>query len=72
MICQKHKNFTRAIAILDKGLSHFPKNKDMCVCMGVCLMNTGNFANALRYFTPFADDPALGQYISICKQKTKN
>jgi radical SAM superfamily enzyme YgiQ (UPF0313 family) len=70
MICQKHKNFTRAIAILDKGLSNFPKDKDLCVCMGVCLMNTGNFANALTYFTPFADDPALGQYISICKQKT--
>jgi radical SAM superfamily enzyme YgiQ (UPF0313 family) len=71
MICQKHKNFTRAIAILSKGLSNFPKDKDLCVCMGVCLMNTGNFANALTYFTPFADDPALGQYINICKQKNK-
>lgn len=70
MICQTHKNFTRAIAVLDKGMSNFPKDKDLCVCMGVCLMNTGNFANALRYFAPFADDPALGQYISICKQKT--
>jgi radical SAM superfamily enzyme YgiQ (UPF0313 family) len=70
MIYQKQKNFTKAMVFLDKGLSHFPKNKDLCVCMGVCLMNIGDFHNALTYFTPFAQDPALGQYISICKQKT--
>lgn len=70
MIYQKHKDFSKAMYFLDKGLSHFPKNKDLCVCMGVCLMNTGDFHNALTYFTPFAQDPALGQYISICKQKT--
>ncbi len=72
MICQKQKNFPKAMAFLDKGLSHFPNNKDLSVCMGVCLMNTGDFHNALTYFTPFAHDPALGQYISICKQKTGN
>ena len=70
MIHQKHKNFSGAMAFLDKGLSHFPKDKNLCVCMGVCLMNTGDFHNALTYFTPFAHDPALGHYISICKQKT--
>lgn len=71
MIQQKQKNFPKAMALLDKGLSHFPENKDLCVCMGVCLMNTGDFHNALTYFTPFAHDPALGQYIKICKQKTR-
>ncbi|MCG8551242.1 MAG: B12-binding domain-containing radical SAM protein, partial [Desulfobacterales bacterium] len=70
MIFQRRKNFPRAMAVLDKGLACFPKDKDLCVCMGVCLMNTGDFRNALTYFTPFAQDPALGQYISICKQKT--
>lgn len=70
MICQKQKNFSGAMAFLDKGLSQFPDNKDLCVCMGVCLMNTGDFHGALTYFTPFAHDPALGQYINICKQKT--
>ncbi|NDY73008.1 B12-binding domain-containing radical SAM protein [Desulfobacter hydrogenophilus] len=70
MILQKQKKFSKAMAFLNKGLSHFPKDKDLCVCMGVCLMNTGDFHKALKYFTPFADDPALGQYISICKQKT--
>nr|WP_320193304.1 radical SAM protein [uncultured Desulfobacter sp.] len=70
MIYQQQKNFPKAMAFLDKGLSHFPKDKDLCVCMGVCLMNTGDFRNALKFFTPFAQDPALGQYISICKQKT--
>lgn len=69
MIYQQQKNFPKAMALLDKGLSHFPKNKDLCVCMGVCLMNTGDFRNALIFFTPFAQDPALGQYINICKQK---
>ncbi|WP_321493523.1 B12-binding domain-containing radical SAM protein [uncultured Desulfobacter sp.] len=68
MIYQKKKKFAEAMAFLDKGLAHFPNDKDLCVCMGVCLMNTGNFHGALTYFTPFAHDPALGQYISICKQ----
>ena len=70
MICQKQKDFAGAMAFLDKGLSHFPRDRELCVCMGVCLMNTGDFSRALDYFTPFAQDPALGRYISICQQKT--
>lgn len=69
MIYQKQKKFPKAIAFLDNGLSCFPKDKDLCVCMGVCLMNIGDFHTALTYFTPFAQDPSLARYIKICKQK---
>ncbi|MCG8688866.1 MAG: radical SAM protein [Desulfobacterales bacterium] len=69
MILQKNRNFTKVISLLEKGLNHFPENKDLSVCMGVCLMNTGNFKQALTFFIPFDTDPALGHYITICKQR---
>jgi anaerobic magnesium-protoporphyrin IX monomethyl ester cyclase len=69
MLLQKQKKFTHAHSQLAKGLDHFPGNKELRVCMGVCLMNQAKFKEALPFFTPFKDDPGMDHYINICNAK---
>ena len=66
LLLQKQKKFSRAAVFLAQGLDHFPGNKDLSVCMGVCLMNQTQFKKALPFFTPFKDDPNMDPYINIC------
>ena len=70
MLHQKQRQFRDAVTVLKDGLAQFPTHKDLNTCMGVCLMNLGDFSTALDHFTPFDNDPGLSHYISICKQKT--
>ncbi len=70
MLLQKHRHLDRAIQTLDEGLAVFPENKDLNICMGVCLMNTGSFTQALAIFERFRQWPETGHYIKICHQHT--
>ncbi|MCP4718642.1 MAG: radical SAM protein, partial [Desulfobacteraceae bacterium] len=69
MLLQKQKKFSRAADHLEKGLDHFPGNKELCICMGVCLMNQAQFKDALPFFTLFRDDPGMDHYINICNSQ---
>lgn len=66
---QKSRRFPQAVARLEDGLNHFPDHKDLSVCMGVCLMNQGDFKQALSFFAPFDRDPGLRHYIEICENR---
>lgn len=74
MDSQKKREFSRAVEILEKGLANFPKNRELSMCMGVTLMNLGDFESALAHFSPVSGqdqkpDPVLNNYINICKTK---
>jgi radical SAM superfamily enzyme YgiQ (UPF0313 family) len=69
MIHQKNRNFPDAVTGLETGLNHFPGHKDLCVCMGVSLMNLGDFDGALSFFTPFDKDTGIRHYIDICNHR---
>ncbi|RLC25004.1 MAG: B12-binding domain-containing radical SAM protein [Deltaproteobacteria bacterium] len=68
MLHQKQRQFDKAILILKKGLEHWSENKDLNICMGVSLMNTGRFKTALSFFEKFRKNPETTQYINICHQ----
>ncbi|WP_300459166.1 radical SAM protein [Desulfobacula sp.] len=68
MLHQKQRQFDKAILILEQGLSHWPENKDLSVCMGVSLMNTGRFKPALTFFEKFRDFPEISHYMHICHE----
>jgi anaerobic magnesium-protoporphyrin IX monomethyl ester cyclase len=70
MLFQKKRDFAKAISYLEKGLGHYPENKDLNICMGVCLMNTGQFKNAMGFFEKSKTDKGIQAYINICRQKT--
>jgi len=69
MLLQKQKKFTRAANCLKEGLNHFPGNRELSICMGICLMNQALFKNALPFFMPFKDDPDMEHYINICNSR---
>jgi len=69
MLLQKQKKFPRAASHLEKGLELFPGNKELSICMGVCLMNQALFKDALPFFIPFRDDPNMEPYINICNSQ---
>ena len=69
MLFQKQRLFDDAISLLKKGLAHWPKNKSLNICMGVCLMNKNRFKKALHFFKKFKDFSETHPYINICHQK---
>jgi radical SAM superfamily enzyme YgiQ (UPF0313 family) len=69
MIRQKDGDMPGAADLLEQGLKCFPGHRDLSVGMGVCLMNMGQFSQALDCFTPFDRDPSLRQYIDICNSR---
>ncbi|MFH2060298.1 MAG: radical SAM protein [Pseudomonadota bacterium] len=68
MLLQKKKQFPKAIQTLTKGLSYFIDDKDLNICMGVCLMNMGDFTKALPFFEKFKSSADADHYIQICRQ----
>ena len=68
MLNQKKRQFDKAILILEKGLGHWPENKDLNLCMGISLMNMGRFNPALTLFEKFKDFPETQPYIHICHE----
>jgi radical SAM superfamily enzyme YgiQ (UPF0313 family) len=68
MLLQKRRRFDRAIQTLDQGLAGDPENKELNICKGVCLMNTGRFTQALEIFERFRQSPETGHYITVCHQ----
>jgi anaerobic magnesium-protoporphyrin IX monomethyl ester cyclase len=69
MLFQKQRLFDDAISLLEKGLAHWPKNKSLNICMGVCLMNKNRFKKALHFFEKFKDFSETHPYINICQKK---
>jgi len=67
---QKTRNFNGAMAVLEQGIAHFPKHKDLNLCMGICLMNQGRFKAALEFFKPLQAFPETRHYIDICQKNS--
>jgi len=67
---QTARDFDGAMAVLEKGMAHFPRHKDMNLCMGICLMNQGRFKAALEYFEPFQAFLETRHYIDICQKNS--
>jgi radical SAM superfamily enzyme YgiQ (UPF0313 family) len=65
---QKTRDFQGAGAVLEQGLAHFPRHKDLNLCLGICLMNQGRFKAALEFFKPFQAFPETRHYIAICQK----
>jgi anaerobic magnesium-protoporphyrin IX monomethyl ester cyclase len=66
-LLKQHKGaFDAAVAVLEDGVSRFPKSEDMHVCLGVTYMNLGRFRDALEHLLPFKDSPGTGAYITAC------
>lgn len=70
MMCQKQRNFERALQILAKGLEHYPESQSLNLCMGINLMNMEEFHKALDYLLKIKNSEEAAFYISKCYELT--
>jgi len=66
MIRQKKKNFTGSIEILSRGAMHFPDDEQIHLCLGISLMNTGAFEQALSCLLKFQQSKQALFFIAEC------
>ncbi len=66
---QRIHDFKKANDVLCDGISHFPGNLELIICLAVCLMNMGCFDQALELLLSFEEDPVMIPYIQECRKK---
>ncbi len=62
---QKKRSYHESVAILSKGVKHFPDNEQLYMCLGISHMNLGAFETALSFFLKLQHSKqALGFIVS--------
>jgi len=68
MLRQHRGNFTAASEILDRGLTHYPKDTALQMCMAVNQMNQGDYREALKRLQQMDPTPQTREWISRCRK----
>jgi tetratricopeptide (TPR) repeat protein len=66
ILSQKRRAYRESSRILSEGLSQFPEDSQLNICMGVNLMNLGEFEHALSYFRGFQDIKEAQLFAAEC------
>ncbi len=64
---QKRRQFAESIKFLEKGLSLWPDNPPLTICLGISLLNTGKYQRALACFERFPDSDESRRFAPICR-----
>jgi tetratricopeptide (TPR) repeat protein len=68
IIYQKRRTYQESIQILTEGLTHFPDDTHLNLCLATSLMNVGAYEEALTHLLPLQDSKQALQYIVNCYQ----
>ncbi len=68
IIYQKRRIYPESIQILTEGLSHFPDDQHLKLCLGISHMNVGDYDKALSFLIPLQRSKQALQYIINCYQ----
>ena len=63
---QKRADHRNSIAILTRGLRHFPADARLNICLGVSLMNLAEYDQALTRFLPFQNEKDAVNFAARC------
>jgi radical SAM superfamily enzyme YgiQ (UPF0313 family) len=66
IIQQKQKQYEESVRTLFEGVSQYPDDESLAVCLGISYMNLGRFKEAREVFQKFSDSPNVLPYISAC------
>ncbi len=66
ILSQKRRAYRESIRILSRGLSQFPEDPQLNICMGVSLMNLGEYEQALSHFLGFQDVKEAVHFAAEC------
>lgn len=65
---QKSGDHQGAVALLEEGLSHYPRSEQLSLCLGISRMNMGKFDEALEVFSTFPDSREAQFYSRECRE----
>ena len=68
MLKQKQRDFKGSIDILSEGFQFFSKSERLHICLGISLMNQGDFEAALPHFMKFPDSKQAQDCLTACRQ----
>ena len=66
MIRQKKGDFAGSVSVLSKGAKYFPDHEQIHLCLGISLMNTDAFEQALSYLSRFQHSRQALFFIAEC------
>ncbi len=69
MLYQKRREFDNSIEILKQGLKLYGDSEELNICLGINLMNLGQFKEAMAIFKRFPSSPRAKRYYEICASK---
>lgn len=68
MLKQKQGEFKASIDILIWGVKLFPKSESLHICLGISLMNHGDFEAAVPHFLNFPDSQQAQNCLASCRK----
>ncbi len=68
MIYQQRGDNQAALAILEKGLEHYPDSEDLNICLGITCMNQGQFSRAIDCFRKFPQSEQARNHLATCRR----
>jgi radical SAM superfamily enzyme YgiQ (UPF0313 family) len=68
ILYQKAGRYPDSADILTSGLSHFPDDEHLSICLAVSLMNLGRFRQALELLERRRNSPRAKQLAAACRQ----
>jgi tetratricopeptide (TPR) repeat protein len=71
LLNQKAGRYQDSADILASGLSHFPGDEHLLMCLAVSLMNLGRFKEALTLLERCPNQPQAMQLTAACRQALK-
>lgn len=72
MIRQKRGEIGESVRILMEGLEHRPQSEELNLCLGVNLMNLGEFERALSILSSFPHSERAGSYAAECRKALRH
>lgn len=64
---QKKGDFLGSIRVLTEGVTHFPEDESLYICLGISQMNLGRFELAKGCFAKFPTSPDARRYLALCE-----
>ncbi|MDZ7697825.1 MAG: radical SAM protein [Deltaproteobacteria bacterium] len=69
IIKQQQGDFAASVDVLSEGAARYPDSEELHLCLGISLMNLGQWDQALKAFSRFPHSERMKPYMSEC-QKT--
>lgn len=63
---QMQRKYDESIRILSEGITHFPGNEQIALCLGISYMCLAQYDNALQCFSKCPDSPEVARYRESC------